>query len=174
MDFAGQISMAHYSSSESALRQPLGVTHVRAHQTIMTDTAHPSAVRVFGKSLYMLAGGWGTSILWLWLVGLRQHVDRFGTTPDDFAISLLIAGVVPMLALAAARAHLRQAHGRRADGGAGKARMAARLLVGALSQSLPAVDCVSLDLRRMRRRNRKSQVSSLKSERVTLTLELGL
>ena len=66
----------------------------------MTDTAHPSAVRVFGKSLYMLAGGWGTAILWLWLVGLRQHVDRFGTTPDDFAISLLIAGVVPMLALA--------------------------------------------------------------------------
>lgn len=92
--------MAHYSSSESALRQPLGVTHVRAHQTIMTDTAHPSAVRVFGKSLYMLAGGWGTAILWLWLVGLRQHVERFGTTPDDFAISLVIAGVVPMLALA--------------------------------------------------------------------------
>lgn len=66
----------------------------------MPDTSHPSAVRVFGKSLYMLAGGWGTSILWLWLVGLRQHVDRFGTTPDDFAVSLVIAGVIPMLALA--------------------------------------------------------------------------
>jgi len=66
----------------------------------MTDTSHPSAVRVFGKSLYMLAGGWAMSILWLWLVGLRQHVDRFGTTPDDFAVSLLIAGVIPMLALA--------------------------------------------------------------------------
>ena len=66
----------------------------------MTDTSHPSAVRVFGKSLYMLAGGWAASILWLWLVGLRQHVDRFGTTPDDFAVSLLIAGAVPMLALA--------------------------------------------------------------------------
>lgn len=66
----------------------------------MTDTTHPSAVRVFGKSLYMLAGGWAGSILWLWLVGLRQHVDRFGTTPDDFAVSLLLAGVIPVLVLA--------------------------------------------------------------------------
>jgi hypothetical protein len=66
----------------------------------MTDTSHPSAVRVFGKSLYMVAGGWATSIIWLWLVGLRQHVVRFGTTPDDFALSLLMAGAIPALALA--------------------------------------------------------------------------
>jgi hypothetical protein len=66
----------------------------------MTDTSHPSGVRVFGKSLSMLAGGWAVSILWLWLVGLRQHVSRFGTTPDDFAVSLLIAGAIPALALA--------------------------------------------------------------------------
>ena len=66
----------------------------------MTDTSHPSGVRVFGKSLYMLASGWAVSILWLWLVGLRQHVYRFGTTPDDFAVSLLIAGAIPALALA--------------------------------------------------------------------------
>ena len=66
----------------------------------MTDTSRPSAVRVFGKSLYMLAGGWVTSVLWLWLVGLRQYVDRFGTTPDDFSVSLVLAGVIPMLALA--------------------------------------------------------------------------
>lgn len=65
----------------------------------MADMSHPSTVRVFGKSLYMLAGGWATSILWLWLVGLRQHVDRFGTTPDDFAVSVLIAGAIPALAL---------------------------------------------------------------------------
>ena len=66
----------------------------------MIDTSHPSAVRVFGRSLYMLAAGWAASVLWLWLVGLRQHVDRFGTTPDDFAVSLLLAGAIPALALA--------------------------------------------------------------------------
>jgi hypothetical protein len=66
----------------------------------MTDTSHPSGVRVFGKSLYMLAGGWAASIVWLWLVGLRQHVVRFGTPPDDFALSLLIAAAIPALALA--------------------------------------------------------------------------
>ena len=65
----------------------------------MTDTSHPSAVRVFGKSLRMLAYGWAGSILWLWLVGLRQHVYRFGTTPDDFAVSLLIVGLIPAFAL---------------------------------------------------------------------------
>jgi hypothetical protein len=92
--------MAHYSS-ESAFGQPLAVTRVRVHQTTMTNTSHPSAVRVFGRSLYMLAGGWAASILWLWLVGLRQQVYRFGTTPDDFALSLLIAGAIPAIALAA-------------------------------------------------------------------------
>jgi hypothetical protein len=66
----------------------------------MTDSSQPSAVRVFGRSLYMLAAGWAVSVLWLWLVGLRQHVDRFGTTPDDFAVSLLFAGAIPALALA--------------------------------------------------------------------------
>ena len=91
--------MAHYPS-ESTFRQPLVVPRARVHQTIMTDTSHPSAVRVFGRSLYMLAGGWAASILWLWLVGLRQHVYRFGTTPDDFAVSLLFAGAIPALALA--------------------------------------------------------------------------
>jgi hypothetical protein len=91
--------MANYSRSESALRQPLTIPRVRVHQTLMTDTSHPSGVRVFGKSLYMLAGGWAASIVWLWLVGLRQHVYRFGTTPDDFAAALLLAGVVPALAL---------------------------------------------------------------------------
>ena len=140
--------MAHYSS-ESAFRQPLAVTRVRVHQSTMTDTSHPSAVRVFGKSLYMLAGGWAASILWLWLVGLRQHVVRFGTTPDDFALSLLIAAAIPDACARPARAQLRQAHGRRGERGAGEARMAARLLVGAFSQSLPAGDCVYADLREM-------------------------
>jgi hypothetical protein len=91
--------MAHYSS-ETAFRQPLTVPRARVHQTIMTDRAHPSSVRVFGRSLYMLAAGWAASILWLWLVGLRQHVYRFGTTPDDLALSLLIAGAIPAIALA--------------------------------------------------------------------------
>lgn len=65
----------------------------------MTDTSYPSGVRVFGKSLYMLAGGWAASIFWLWLVGVRQHVDRFGTVPDDVAMPLLLAGALPALAL---------------------------------------------------------------------------
>jgi len=91
--------MAHYSS-ESTFRQPLVVPRARVHQTIMSDSSHPSAVRVFGRSFYMLAAGWAVSVLWLWLVGLRQHVYRFGTTPDDFAVSLLFAGAIPAIALA--------------------------------------------------------------------------
>ncbi len=91
--------MAHYAS-ESTFRQPLVVACARVHPTIMSDTSHPSAVRVFGRSLYMLAAGWAASVLWLWLVGLRQHVYRFGTTPDDFAVSLLLAGAIPAIALA--------------------------------------------------------------------------
>ena len=91
--------MAHYSS-EASFRQPLVVPCARVHHTIMTERSHPSAVRVFGRSLYMLAAGWAASILWLWLVALRQHVVRFGTTPDDLAITLLVAGAIPAIALA--------------------------------------------------------------------------
>lgn len=65
----------------------------------MRDTTRPSGVRVFCKSLHMLAGGWAASVLWLWLVGLRQHVDRFGTAPADLAMPLVIVGAVPAVAL---------------------------------------------------------------------------
>lgn len=65
----------------------------------MSDTSQPSGVRIFGKSLHVLGVGWAISILWLWLAGVRQHVYRFGTVPDDFAVSLLVAAAIPALAL---------------------------------------------------------------------------
>lgn len=65
----------------------------------MSDALQPSGVRIFGKSLYVFGAGWAVSILWLWLAGVRQHVYRFGTMPDDLAVSLLIAAAVPTLGL---------------------------------------------------------------------------
>ena len=65
----------------------------------MSGASQPSGVRVFGKSLYVLGAGWAASIVWLWLAGVRQHVYRFGTTPDDLGLPLLVAAAVPTLTL---------------------------------------------------------------------------
>ena len=52
----------------------------------------PSSVRVFGKSVHMIAWGWFASVWWLWLAGVRQHLRRQGTMPPDYGVSVLLGG----------------------------------------------------------------------------------
>ena len=40
---------------------------------VVIDPSKPSAVRVLGKSMYVLAVGWFISIGWLWVATLQQH-----------------------------------------------------------------------------------------------------
>lgn len=58
-----------------------------------------SAVRVFSKSLHWLAAGWLMSVLWIWAAGVRQHVLRQGVVPDDYAMPLLLTGILSAAAL---------------------------------------------------------------------------
>lgn len=94
------VFMAHYSSESVPFRHQLTVPRVQVHRTIMVDTSRPSRVRVFGKSLYVLAAGWMVSVLWLWIAEVRQFIYRFGTRPDDLALPTLATGIIPAAALA--------------------------------------------------------------------------
>lgn len=57
-------------------------------------THRPSHLRIFAKSLHVLAVGWVLAVAWLWMAGLRQHVRRHDVLPDDFGIGTLITGTV--------------------------------------------------------------------------------
>lgn len=59
----------------------------------------PSALRVFGKSLRMLAVGWALTVGWLWIAELRQHVRRHDALPTDYALATLATGTVAGLVL---------------------------------------------------------------------------
>jgi hypothetical protein len=61
----------------------------------MSDRDRPSAVRVFGKSIYTLSAGWFVAVLWLWGAAIRQHVVRQGAPPPAYGVDTLIAGCVP-------------------------------------------------------------------------------
>lgn len=61
----------------------------------------PSAVRVFGKSLHVLAIGWALAVAWLWMAELRQHLQRHDVLPADFAAATLATGILATLALEA-------------------------------------------------------------------------
>ena len=58
-----------------------------------------SSVRVFGKSLHMLAAGWAASIGWLWVAAVNQQLQRTGTVPGDFGLSLVALGVLSGIVL---------------------------------------------------------------------------
>jgi hypothetical protein len=59
----------------------------------------PSSVRVFGKSLYVLAAGWIVAVGWLWVAAVRQSLSRQDAWPDGYGLSMLVAGALPALAL---------------------------------------------------------------------------
>jgi hypothetical protein len=77
----------------------------------MADPAAPSSLRVFGKSLFVLAGGWLTSVAWLWVASVNQSLYRFGFWPDYYGAGMLAAGVVPALLLAGLAMAMRRATG---------------------------------------------------------------
>ncbi|MQA30573.1 MAG: hypothetical protein GEU82_12190 [Luteitalea sp.] len=72
------------------------------HDHVVIDPHAPSAVRVLGKSMYVLAAGWILSIAWLWLAGVQQHVLRRGIAPDHYALGTLIVGFLPVVAIGCA------------------------------------------------------------------------
>jgi hypothetical protein len=78
---------------------PLTVPLAEARRLFMTDFSEPSSVRVFGKSLHWLGAGWMTSIVWLWIAAVRQHLLRQGAMPEDFGASLLIGGILSAAAI---------------------------------------------------------------------------
>ncbi len=61
----------------------------------------PSAVRIFGKSLRVLAIGWALAVAWLWFAEMRQHIRRHEVLPPNYAAATLAAGTVATLALEA-------------------------------------------------------------------------
>jgi hypothetical protein len=68
---------------------------------VMTDRPRTSAIRVLGKSMYVLSAGWLVSVAWLWIAGLQQHVLRHYEAPPNYAMSMMMTGgVVPALLLA--------------------------------------------------------------------------
>jgi hypothetical protein len=54
----------------------------------------PSQVRVFGKSLHLLAAGWLFTVAWMWIAELRQHVRRHDVLPPDYAMATLVTGAL--------------------------------------------------------------------------------
>lgn len=70
--------------------------------------ARHSHVRIFAKSLHLLAVGWTLAVAWLWMAGLRQYVRRHDELPADYGMATLITGsvsaiVIELLALAFVR-----------------------------------------------------------------------
>ena len=71
------------------------------HEHVVIDLTRPSAVRVLGKSMYVLAIGWLASIGWLWVATLQQNLLRRGAFPPLYALDTLAGGVMPALLMAA-------------------------------------------------------------------------
>ena len=58
-----------------------------------------SHVRVFGKSLHLLAAGWLVSMGWLWLDEIRLHIRRHDVVPPDYALATLLTGTLSAIVL---------------------------------------------------------------------------
>jgi hypothetical protein len=93
--------MADYRSDSVAFPSPLLTDSFgRVHEYFMNYASSPSAVRVFGKSMHMLAAGWAASVAWLWIAQVQQHMLRWGIAPDYYAVRTLIEGIIPSVLLA--------------------------------------------------------------------------
>jgi hypothetical protein len=92
--------MADYPGDLLPIDWPfLTLPHV--HEHVVIDPSKPSAVRVLGKSMYVLAVGWFVSIGWLWIATVQQHLLRRGVAPPHYAVDTLAGGIVPALFMAA-------------------------------------------------------------------------
>jgi hypothetical protein len=76
--------MANYYALSPDL--PYGMTHDR-----------PSSLRVFAKSLHLLALGWMIGVVWLWFAQLQLSVQRNGVAPEAYGVRTLIEGLLPAL-----------------------------------------------------------------------------
>lgn len=61
--------------------------------------ARHSHVRVFAKSVHVLAAGWVLAVAWLWMAELRQHVRRHEVLPPDYGMATLVTGTISAVAL---------------------------------------------------------------------------
>ena len=59
----------------------------------------PSSIRVLAKSLHLLAVGWLVCVCWLWVAQIRLQLRRFDAPPEGYAVSTLIEGVIPAMAI---------------------------------------------------------------------------
>jgi hypothetical protein len=91
-------NMADYPGDWLSFESALDAAFLRSlpnlHEHVIDPNA-PSGVRVFGKSMHVLAAGWLLSVGWLWIATVQQHIDRQGSAPDRYAIETLIGGVFP-------------------------------------------------------------------------------
>jgi hypothetical protein len=87
------------------------LAHALPHSCLMADPSSPSSIRVFGKSLYVLAAGWLVSVAWLWAATVRQSLDRSGAWPEGLALSTVVVGLVPAVFLALLAMAMRKATG---------------------------------------------------------------
>jgi hypothetical protein len=92
-------SPGDWPSLEAALDAAFLTAHLPNLSQHVIDPDAPSAVRVLGKSMYVLAGGWIASVVWLWFATVEQHVLRRGTVPDYYAVGTLLSGMIPAFVL---------------------------------------------------------------------------
>jgi hypothetical protein len=64
----------------------------------MTST-RPSSIRVLAKSFHLLAVCWIVCVCWLWVAQIRLQFRRFDTPPEGYAVSTLIEGAAPTVAI---------------------------------------------------------------------------
>ena len=72
----------------------------RLHGHVMIDPNAPSGIRVFAKSMHVLAAGWVASVAWLWIATLQQYFVRRGLAPDNYAIDTVVSGLIPAVFIA--------------------------------------------------------------------------
>jgi hypothetical protein len=94
--------MADYRSDWLSLESALDAAFLTAsppglRDRVVLNPHAPSAVRVLGKSMYVLAAGWIVSIAWLWIATLQQHLVRQGIAPDNYALDTIGGGLFPAL-----------------------------------------------------------------------------
>jgi hypothetical protein len=70
----------------------------RSRRPAMTSK-RPSGIRVLAKSFHLLAVCWLGCVCWLWVAQIRLQLRRFDTPPEGYAVSTLIEGAIPAVAI---------------------------------------------------------------------------
>ena len=93
--------MADYPSELLSFSSPfLSPALPHLHERVIIDPSAPSAVRVLGKSMHVLAWGWALSVGWLWFATMQQHVLRHNEPPPYYAMDTVAGGAVPAALMA--------------------------------------------------------------------------